>query len=96
MRLPPMIPDLLTLVTLLLLSGCVAWPTSSHSNVEPSAEERFAADAVRARYRAIVDAQQPKPASSDSEIVTITRPARSEDGVIREATMEEIRVLRLP
>ena len=96
MPLRPIIPDLLLLVPLLLLSGCAAWPTGRAREVAPSAEERAAGEAVRARYRAIQEAQRPKPAPSDTEIVTITRPTSSENGVIREATVEEVRVLRIP
>ncbi len=76
---------------LLVLSGCMsAQHGGSRTAPDPAAE------AARARYRAIQAAQKPGPVSTDYEVVPLVRPERTEDGIIRNATTDYVRIPRIP
>ncbi len=76
---------------LVLASGCTSAPRGANRVVpDPAAE------AARARYRAIQAAQKPAPVSTDYEVVPLERPERTEDGIIRNATTDYVRILRIP
>jgi len=76
---------------LVVLSGC----TSAPHGANRTAPDR-AAEAARARYRAIQAAQKPAPVSSHYEVVPLVRPERIEDGIIRNATTDYVRIPRTP
>jgi hypothetical protein len=83
----------LPLFSLLLLgaSGCAS---TRRGAALPSLDS--AAEAARARYRAIQAAQKPAPVSTTYEVVPLARPERTEDGIIRNPTTDYVRILRLP
>lgn len=77
----------------LLVSSC-----ATRQPVENTREEaaRAAVRSARERYRAVQDAQRPAPANRDYEIITVTRPESTEDGVIRTPFTDTLRIPRTP
>ena len=80
----------LLLASVSLLTGC-ATPRVAHGDVVGA--QRAAA---QARYWAIQDAHQPAAPAGEFELLPINRPARTENGIMREASTETIRVPRHP
>lgn len=77
----------------ILVSGCATPHPVENTGEEAS---RAAARAARERYRAVQDAQRPAPANRDYEIITVTRPESTEDGVIRTPFTDTLRIPRTP
>ncbi len=77
-------------VPVLLLAGCIH---PSPAQVSPAAN---AAAAARARYRAIQYAQKPAPAARRFEKLPLLRPAHTEDGILRAASTEYLRLPLAP
>ncbi len=89
MQTPPL---LLSTFNLVLLAGCA----TTRPPVTSDLAERAAAAAAQARYRAIQAAQQAAPVISDGELLPLTRPARTEDGIILHASTYHLRLPRTP
>jgi len=89
MRTPPL---LLSTFALVLLAGCATTRPPATSDLA----ERAAASAARARYRAIQAAQQAVPVTSEGELLPLTRPERTEDGIILHASTYHLRLPRTP
>lgn len=70
------------------LTGCVS-PARERDTTAREAE-RLRADAARARYWALQDAQKPAPATRRLEWLPLTLPERTEHGVIRLPSTELI------
>jgi hypothetical protein len=70
----------------LLVAGCATPP--------PIAKGDEAARAAQARYRALQEAQRPRPVSGDYELISVTRPESSEDGIIRKSYSDTLRIPR--
>lgn len=80
----------LLLIPVLLLAGCI------HPSPAPVTPAAVAAEAARARYRALQLAQKPAPAVPHYELLPLFRPARTEDGVQRAASTEYLRLPLAP
>ncbi len=75
----------------LLLAGCV-----SPAPLAPAPDaERLRAEAARARFRALQDAQQPQPLP-DFVTLRVERGPHTEDGVIRTGAETILRLPRTP
>lgn len=77
-------------VPMLLLAGCI------HQSPAPVSPASDAAAAARARYSAIQHAQKPVPATHRYEQLPLLRPARTEDGILRAASTEYLRLPLAP
>lgn len=84
--------SLLSLAGLLFTSGCA----STRKHPETATSEHADAAAARARFAARQAAQRPALPSGDFELLPITRPERTTDGIIRTPSMDYIRIPRLP
>ncbi len=75
----------------LLLTGCAAPDLKRVANPATTAH----AEAGRERYWAEQRAQRPEPAPDD-EWLELRRPEHTEDGIIRPAAVEYLRIPRSP
>ena len=71
----------------LLVAGCTTPPP-------PTAMGDEAARAARARYRTVQEAQRPQTVSGDYELIPVTRPESSADGIIRKSYTDTLRIPR--
>lgn len=84
--------SLLSLVGILVTGGCV----STRRDPVAEAAERADATAAQARFAAIQASQKPTGRMSDIELLPLSRPGRTEDGIIRTPSTEYVRIPRLP
>ena len=78
------------LASISLLTGCA---TPRVALGDAALAQRAAA---QSRYWAIQDAHQTAAPAGEFELLSLTRPARTENGIMREASTETIRVPRHP
>ena len=82
----------LSLVGLLFAAGCA----SNRKAPVAEAAERAEAAAAQARFAAVQASQRAAVPTSDFELLPLTRPERTEDGLIRTPSTDYIRIPRRP